>query len=154
MQDDAHIFCTESQIGDEVKGVLDFLAYAYGIFGFEFDLELSTRPEKYLGELATWDKAEKLMAGALDSFGRKWQVRPHGYSWQRQRKGSGSRLELLQLWRRCCTLLRTEAGTRYCGARDLGAPLLLPGGGMSFSSLHADRKRAWHVCVHLFTSFF
>jgi threonyl-tRNA synthetase len=73
-QDDAHIFCTESQIGDEVKGVLDFLAYAYGIFGFEFDLELSTRPEKYLGELATWDKAEKLMAGALDSFGRKWQI--------------------------------------------------------------------------------
>jgi threonyl-tRNA synthetase len=95
LQDDAHIFCTESQIGDEVKGVLDFLAYAYGIFGFEFDLELSTRPEKYLGELATWDKAEKLMAGALDSFGRKWQVRPHGCLWQRQRKGSGSQLDLL-----------------------------------------------------------
>lgn len=74
LQDDAHIFCTEAQIEAEVRGVLEFLAHAYGIFGFEFDLELSTRPEKYLGELATWDKAEAFMAKALDSFGKKWQV--------------------------------------------------------------------------------
>ena len=42
LQDDAHIFCEEGQIGEEVKGVLDFLQRVYGIFGFTFDLELST----------------------------------------------------------------------------------------------------------------
>ncbi|KAJ7543976.1 hypothetical protein O6H91_09G060700 [Diphasiastrum complanatum] len=73
-QDDAHIFCTEAQITDEVRGALDFLEFAYGVFGFTFELELSTRPEKYLGELETWDRAEKALSHALDSFGKPWQI--------------------------------------------------------------------------------
>lgn len=73
-QDDAHIFCRESQIKDEVKSVLDFVSYAYNIFGFTFELELSTRPEKYLGEIETWDKAEAALTEALNEFGKPWQI--------------------------------------------------------------------------------
>ncbi|XP_009794575.1 threonine--tRNA ligase, mitochondrial 1 [Nicotiana sylvestris] len=72
-QDDAHIFCRESQIKDEVKGVLDFISYVYTIFGFTFDLKLSTRPEKYLGDLESWNKAEDALAEALDEFGKPWE---------------------------------------------------------------------------------
>lgn len=46
------------QIDSEVHNCLLFMQHVYGIFGFEFDLELSTRPDNYLGELALWDKAE------------------------------------------------------------------------------------------------
>ncbi|MCL7043479.1 hypothetical protein MKW94_023879 [Papaver nudicaule] len=73
-QDDAHIFCRESQIKDEVAGVLDFIRYVYDIFGFDFEVELSTRPEKYLGEIETWDKAESALKEALNDFGRPWQI--------------------------------------------------------------------------------
>ncbi|KAJ8498822.1 hypothetical protein OPV22_009374 [Ensete ventricosum] len=73
-QDDAHIFCRENQIKEEVKNVLDFISYTYGIFGFTFELELSTRPEKYLGDIETWDKAEAALSEALNEFGRPWQV--------------------------------------------------------------------------------
>ncbi|KAJ1962086.1 threonyl-tRNA synthetase [Dipsacomyces acuminosporus] len=75
-QDDAHIFCTQDQVGSEMKGALDFLKDVYGIFGFTFELELSTRPEKFLGEVAVWDKAEKQLAAALDEFGAKWSLNP------------------------------------------------------------------------------
>ncbi|KAL0718125.1 hypothetical protein Bca4012_067447 [Brassica carinata] len=71
-QDDAHIFCTEDQVTDEVKAVLEFIDYAYKIFGFTYELKLSTRPEKYLGDLATWDKAENDLKIALDAFGKTW----------------------------------------------------------------------------------
>ncbi|CAH8344301.1 unnamed protein product [Eruca vesicaria subsp. sativa] len=71
-QDDAHIFCTEDQVLDEVKAVLEFIHYAYQIFGFTYELKLSTRPEKYLGDLKTWDKAENDLKVALDAFGKKW----------------------------------------------------------------------------------
>ncbi|KAL3501219.1 hypothetical protein ACH5RR_035668 [Cinchona calisaya] len=73
-QDDAHIFCRESQIKDEVKGVLDFISYAYSIFGFTFDLKLSTRPEKFLGDLETWERAEAALTEALNDFGKPWQI--------------------------------------------------------------------------------
>ncbi|RZC72576.1 hypothetical protein C5167_048052, partial [Papaver somniferum] len=73
-QDDAHIFCRESQIKDEVKGVLEFIRYTYDVFGFTFELELSTRPEKYLGEISTWDKAESALSEALNEFGRPWKI--------------------------------------------------------------------------------
>ncbi|XP_022156720.1 threonine--tRNA ligase, mitochondrial 1-like [Momordica charantia] len=73
-QDDAHIFCRESQIKDEVKGVLEFIQYAYNIFGFTFELKLSTRPEKYLGDLETWEKAEAALTEALNEFGKPWQI--------------------------------------------------------------------------------
>ena len=73
-QDDAHIFCEPKQIKDEVLGVLDFLDHIYGIFGFKFELELSTRPELRLGEEALWDKAEDALKRALNEFGKPWVI--------------------------------------------------------------------------------
>lgn len=56
---------------------LDFLDHVYGIFGFNFELELSTRPEKRLGDEALWDKAEAALEEALNRFGKPWKFN-HG----------------------------------------------------------------------------
>ncbi|XP_069136771.1 threonine--tRNA ligase 1, cytoplasmic-like [Argopecten irradians] len=75
-QDDAHIFCRPDQIKEEISGCLDFLKHVYGVFGFTFKLNLSTRPEKYMGEIAVWDEAEKHLAECLDEFGQGWELNP------------------------------------------------------------------------------
>lgn len=75
-QDDAHIFCRPDQIETEIEGSLDFLRAVYGIFGYHFSLVLSTRPEKYLGDLAQWDEAERQLSAALDRFGCSWELNP------------------------------------------------------------------------------
>ncbi|XP_064653248.1 threonine--tRNA ligase 1, cytoplasmic-like [Lineus longissimus] len=75
-QDDAHIFCMTDQIKQEIKGCLDFLQFVYGVFGFTFKLYLSTRPVKFLGEIATWDHAEKQLSESLDEFGLEWKLNP------------------------------------------------------------------------------
>ncbi|KAL5606432.1 hypothetical protein BROUX41_002848 [Berkeleyomyces rouxiae] len=67
-QDDAHIFCREDQIKSEITELFDFFSDMYGLLGFTFKLNLSTRPEKYLGEIATWDRAESMLKEALDEF--------------------------------------------------------------------------------------
>ena len=67
-QDDAHIFCREDQVQQEVKGVLDMLETVYGVFGFSYALALSTRPQKYLGEKEVWDRAEKALEQSLNDF--------------------------------------------------------------------------------------
>ena len=68
-QDDAHIFCTEAQIGAEVAGCLDFIASIYQLFGFTFRAVLSTRPESgSVGEDATWGAAERALGEALHAF--------------------------------------------------------------------------------------
>lgn len=64
-QDDAHIFCRPDQIKSEIRGALDFLNHIYSTFGYSFQLRLSTRPEKFLGEVAVWDAAEKVSWFAL-----------------------------------------------------------------------------------------
>lgn len=61
---------------NEVLGVLDFLDHIYGIFGFQFELELSTRPEDKLGDDALWDQAEGALAEALNRFGKPWKENP------------------------------------------------------------------------------
>jgi threonyl-tRNA synthetase len=60
----------------EVLGVLDFLDHVYGIFGFKFELELSTRPADKLGDDAMWDQAEAALAEALNKFGKPWKENP------------------------------------------------------------------------------
>ncbi|KAI6656760.1 hypothetical protein LOD99_16063 [Oopsacas minuta] len=75
-QDDAHIFCTMDQVQDEITGVLDFLKTVYTVFGFSFQLKLSTRPDKYIGELSVWDRAEDELRGVLDQFGEPWEFNP------------------------------------------------------------------------------
>lgn len=75
-QDDAHIFCRPDQIKEEMAGALDFLKYVYGIFGFTYQLRLSTRPEKFIGEIEVWNGAEKDLAESLDSMGIPWKLNP------------------------------------------------------------------------------
>lgn len=75
-QDDAHIFCRQDQIQVEVAGVLDMLQTVYEVFGFTFELQLSTRPEMFLGEIDMWDKAELALAHSLNEFGKEWTINP------------------------------------------------------------------------------
>ncbi len=65
-QDDAHIYCTESQLEGEIAGVIALTEKIYRKFGFEYSLELSTRPEKAMGSKALWDKAESALRNVLD----------------------------------------------------------------------------------------
>ncbi|MGH2854624.1 MAG: threonine--tRNA ligase [Solirubrobacteraceae bacterium] len=76
-QDDAHIFCTEEQVQEEVVQCLRFGFYLYRLFGFEPRLELSTRPEKRIGSEEMWDRAEAALAGALQAEGLAYEVN-HG----------------------------------------------------------------------------
>lgn len=64
-QDDAHIFMLPEQITDEIKGVIDLVDYVYKQFGFEYRVELSTRPEKAMGSIEMWDKATADLEKAL-----------------------------------------------------------------------------------------
>jgi threonyl-tRNA synthetase len=73
-QDDAHIFCTEEQIPEEVNRCLDFGYAIYDTFGFEPRLELSTRPEKRIGAEEMWDRAEKALQDALDARGVEYEL--------------------------------------------------------------------------------
>jgi threonyl-tRNA synthetase len=73
-QDDAHIFCTEEQIEDEVLGCLDMGFRIYELFGFEPKLELSTRPDQRLGDDATWDHAERSLARAMERRGLEFEI--------------------------------------------------------------------------------
>ncbi len=77
-QDDAHIFCRQDQIKQEVLGALDFMRFVYTVLGMTYKLELSTRPAKALGDVALWDLAEQQLAEALDEFAGKgnWRVNP------------------------------------------------------------------------------
>ena len=73
-QDDAHIFCTEEQIEEEVIRALEFGFAIYERFGFEPRLELSTRPEKRIGTEEMWDRAEAALQNALDKRGLVYEV--------------------------------------------------------------------------------
>jgi threonyl-tRNA synthetase len=75
-QDDAHIFCTEEQVQEEVVQCLRFGFHLYELFGFQPRLELSTRPEPRIGSDEMWDRAEGALAGALDSEGITYELNP------------------------------------------------------------------------------
>ena len=76
-QDDAHVFCTESQIQEEVSTFIDFLHDVYKDFGFEEVIyRLSTRPPKRVGSDEAWDKSEKALADALDAKQLPWEELP------------------------------------------------------------------------------
>jgi threonyl-tRNA synthetase len=77
VQDDAHIFCTEGQIQDEVSIFIDMLFAVYKDFGFEeVIIKLSTRPENRVGDDAVWDKAESALELALNNKGLAWDIQP------------------------------------------------------------------------------
>ncbi len=75
-QDDGHCFVTEDQIASEVEALLRLIQRVYRDFGMEYSAKLSTRPEEFLGEPATWDHAEAALREALDRAGQPYRVDP------------------------------------------------------------------------------
>jgi threonyl-tRNA synthetase len=73
-QDDAHIFMTPDQIGDEVLGVLKLSKTIYSRFGLDFHLELSTRPKKSIGSDEQWEEATNGLKAALDKYGQEYFI--------------------------------------------------------------------------------
>jgi threonyl-tRNA synthetase len=74
VQDDAHIFCAEDQVQQEVAGCLEFAFATYSVFGLDVRLELSTRPEERIGDDALWDRAETALMRALESEGLEYEL--------------------------------------------------------------------------------
>lgn len=68
-QDDAHILCTPEQLNDEILNIINFVRDVMGIFGFEYTMELSTRPEKSIGTDEDWDRATNALKKALEDLG-------------------------------------------------------------------------------------
>jgi threonyl-tRNA synthetase len=75
-QDDAHIFCRPDQVGAEITAFLKMLGEVYTVFGLDYKMALSTRPEGFLGEIEVWDQAEKALEDALNSTEREWELNP------------------------------------------------------------------------------
>ena len=76
-QDDAHIFCTRDQLNSEIIRLLKLFDKIYSIFGLDYHIELSTRPEKkYIGDIAVWNESEKILAEACSQSGRTFKVNP------------------------------------------------------------------------------
>ena len=76
-QDDAHLYVTPEQIKQEIIGIMDLVRFIYrDVFGFPYRVELSTRPEKAMGDPVMWEKAEKALQEALEDFGADFRVNP------------------------------------------------------------------------------
>lgn len=73
-QDDAHILCTPEQLDAEIKGVIKFVQDVMGIFGFEYEMEISTRPEKSIGSDADWERATRALMAALENSGLPFEI--------------------------------------------------------------------------------
>jgi threonyl-tRNA synthetase len=73
-QDDAHIICMPEQLDEEIKAVISFVNDIMGIFGFDYEMELSTRPEKSIGSDEDWDRATKALQAALEDSGRPFDI--------------------------------------------------------------------------------
>ena len=73
-QDDAHIYCTEAQLQEEIQRVLKLVEDIYFIFGFNYSMELSTKPDKAMGTEEEWDKAENALKQALEKTGKGYKI--------------------------------------------------------------------------------
>jgi len=73
-QDDAHILCTAGQLNDEIKSIIDFVEEVMGIFGFDFEMEISTRPEKSIGTDEDWERATGALVKALEDKGFQYHL--------------------------------------------------------------------------------
>jgi threonyl-tRNA synthetase len=73
-QDDAHILCTPEQLDTEIKGVLAFVKDVMEVFRFEYELEVSTRPEKSIGTDEDWERATKALMKAMDDNALKYEI--------------------------------------------------------------------------------
>ncbi|MDR1509038.1 MAG: threonine--tRNA ligase [Synergistaceae bacterium] len=75
-QDDAHVYCTQEQIEDEVKGIIDLDRYIYDVFRFQFMVELSTRPDNFMGDPEAWKDAENRLQKVLEETGIPFKINP------------------------------------------------------------------------------
>jgi threonyl-tRNA synthetase len=75
-QDDAHIFCRLEQLEDEIISVLEFVDYVMKVFKFEYEVNLSTRPEKFAGTVEDWDKATEILQRALQDRNIPFKIDP------------------------------------------------------------------------------
>ncbi len=73
-QDDAHILCTPDQLNDEIKSIIDFVIEVMGIFGFDFEMEISTRPEKSIGTDEDWERATGALMKALEELSIPFEI--------------------------------------------------------------------------------
>ncbi len=73
-QDDAHIICRPDQLNAEIQGIIDFVIEVMSIFGFSYEMEISTRPEKSIGTDEDWDRATKALIGALEEKGIPYSI--------------------------------------------------------------------------------
>lgn len=73
-QDDAHIFCTHEQLKGEIVKVIDFVSDMMKVFGFEYEINLSTRPEKFVGTVENWEHATDALISVLKSKGEKYEI--------------------------------------------------------------------------------
>lgn len=75
-QDDAHVFMTPNQIEEEIIKIIDLYDKFYTLFGLEYHIELSTKPEKAIGDDAVWERAETALANAMKNSGREYKLNP------------------------------------------------------------------------------
>ena len=75
-QDDAHIYMMPEHIASEITGVIELIDKIYSVFGFKYRVELSTRPKKFMGEIETWNTAEKILEDALIEKGVEYKINP------------------------------------------------------------------------------
>ncbi|EFI33340.1 threonyl-tRNA synthetase [Desulfonatronospira thiodismutans ASO3-1] len=75
-QDDAHILCRPDQLQDEITGVVNFVRDVMGLFGFEYVVEVSTRPEKHIGSSEAWEKSTRALTSALDALDMPYEINP------------------------------------------------------------------------------
>ena len=73
-QDDAHVFCLPEQIEDEVFKMIDLADFLYSTFGFKYKIELSTRPDDFMGDIETWNMAEKSLQDALEKRNMEYTI--------------------------------------------------------------------------------
>ena len=77
-QDDAHIFMREDQIEEEIIRLINFMDRVYSVFGLDYRIELSTRPEeKFIGEIEVWDKSEAILEKICKKSGKEFRINPH-----------------------------------------------------------------------------
>ena len=76
-QDDAHIYCREDQLESEIKNLIRLYDYCYTLFGLDYRIELSTRPEEgYIGDIALWNKSEAILEEACRASGKEFKINP------------------------------------------------------------------------------
>ncbi len=73
-QDDAHLFIRQDQLHEEIDGIMDFVNDAMTMFGFEYELEISTKPEKYIGSDEDWERAETVLKEVLNARGLPYDI--------------------------------------------------------------------------------